>query len=148
MADEWETAETFLYAGLESAKWPGQADGPAGFYPSMAAIDCHYGSEKPPIHRVRVTAGVDNLLGQEISPSHYAMWAWWDTKDKEFQFVFAFRGAVEMCFPYGTKIEEELGRGKLLAVTVEVLEQVDPKTARGNPVGYREARMRLGGLKE
>ncbi len=46
-------------------------------------------------------------------------WAWWSEKDQEFMFVYPFKGLVEMCFPYGSKCEEERGRGKLMNVVVE-----------------------------
>jgi hypothetical protein len=45
-------------------------------------------------------------------------WSWWDEEKQTFQFTCYWRGGVEMCFPYGTAIEEQRGRGKLLPVRV------------------------------
>lgn len=48
-------------------------------------------------------------------------WAWWDTEHDHNRFcmVWAWRGGVEMCFPYGTEIAERLGRGMVVRVLVQ-----------------------------
>lgn len=45
-------------------------------------------------------------------------WAWWDNEDNEFQFTAYKRFLVDMCFAYGSKVEEEHGRGHLIPVTL------------------------------
>ena len=45
-------------------------------------------------------------------------WAWWDNERAEFMFVYPHRSLVEMCFTYGSAIEEKHGRGLLLPVTI------------------------------
>lgn len=47
-------------------------------------------------------------------------WAWWDNKEQVFHNVYPIRSLVEMCFPYGTEIEEKYGKGHLLKVSVEL----------------------------
>lgn len=61
-------------------------------------------------------------------------WGWWDNEDKEFQFIYYGKFLVEMCFPYGCKVEEEAGKGKLMPVHVEVIREVpaDEKDERGD----------------
>lgn len=46
---------------------------------------------------------------------HYA---WWDNEHASFKFLWWNKMSVEICFPYGTKVEEERGRGKLCRVHV------------------------------
>ena len=56
-------------------------------------------------------------------------WAWWDTgwdgERKEFRYVYTVKSVVEMCFPYGTKAEEDRGRGKLMRVSIKMIEKVE-----------------------
>lgn len=77
------------------------------FYPSVVAVRmCGPG----PVVRVRVT--------EDNAGSH---WAWWNAERGEHMFVYDWRGKVDMCFPYGPKAEEDLGRGKVVHVRVDVL---------------------------
>lgn len=46
------------------------------------------------------------------------MWAWWDNKAGKFRYVYDSKKKVEICFPYGYKVEEDKGKGKLLEVIV------------------------------
>lgn len=62
-----------------------------------------------PVHEVAV---------EECAEEPGCYFAWWDAATERFDFVYPERGLVEMCFPYGTKIEEERGAGKLFAVRV------------------------------
>lgn len=43
-------------------------------------------------------------------------WAWWDAQEKRFDFVYTSRSLVEMCFPYGSKVEVERGNGEIVNV--------------------------------
>lgn len=56
---------------------------------------------------------------REDEESEY--WAWWDSEHGRFEFVYQRKFLVDMCFPYGTKAEEERGKGRLLNVSVEAL---------------------------
>lgn len=47
--------------------------------------------------------------------THYA---WWDNDSQRFHYLWWDKMFVEMCFPYGTKAEEERGRGQLCRVSV------------------------------
>ncbi len=58
---------------------------------------------------------IRELKEGEVSP----YWAWWDNEDQSFCMIFPSQVQVRMCFPYGYKIEEELGRGILTNVFVE-----------------------------
>jgi hypothetical protein len=46
-------------------------------------------------------------------------WAWWDARNGRFDYVFLSRWGVEMCFPYGTRIESEKGNGEVVNVTID-----------------------------
>lgn len=51
-------------------------------------------------------------------------WSWWDEKEQRFEFTWAAEFLLEMCFTYGTKAEEERGRGKKMRTVVEVVREV------------------------
>lgn len=86
------------------------------FYPNTVAV--RFCGEGNPIYKVEVKEGKEQQVGY---------WAWWDEKDKEFCHVYSAKFLVEMCFPYGTKIEEERGNGKLVPVDITILEEVENK---------------------
>lgn len=46
-------------------------------------------------------------------------WSWWDAERKSHSMIFGSRVLVEICFPYGSRAEEERGRGKVVRVRVE-----------------------------
>lgn len=69
------------------------------------------GVNKINIVKVKVREALEN----ETS-THYA---WWDNKDKELDFVFKKKVQVDMCFPYGAKVEIEAGYGDIIGVVVE-----------------------------
>lgn len=50
-------------------------------------------------------------------------WAWFENGVKRFNICYPRKEAVEMCFPYGHKVEEEKGRGRLVNVSVTVAEK-------------------------
>ena len=64
-----------------------------------------------PVHAARVTEA-------ENKPDCY--WAWWDQERGSFMFVYPARSLVEMCFHYGTRVEERRGKGHLLPVAIEL----------------------------
>jgi hypothetical protein len=65
-----------------------------------------------PIVRVRVREARE---GEE--PTH---WGWWDNEQEKFAapMTWGARFLVNMCFAYGSKVEEEHGRGHVLPVVV------------------------------
>jgi hypothetical protein len=65
-----------------------------------------------------VTVIARELKEGEVSP----YWAWWDEADQDFCMIFPSEVQVKMCFPYGHKVEEDLGRGKLTNVFIEPAE--------------------------
>jgi len=69
-----------------------------------------------PIYEVEVSVSVE-------TPDSY--WGWYDAKDDRFEYVYPSRGQVNMCFPYGPQVEENLGRGKVLPVNVKIIRKVD-----------------------
>jgi hypothetical protein len=67
--------------------------------------------------QVEITKGDHNI------PDGY--WGWWNIETQRFEMVFASKVQVEVCFPYGSKAEEDRGRGKLLPLNVRVIGEVD-----------------------
>lgn len=76
------------------------------------------------------SANVLEALVTETSDTKKAYWAWWDSKEKEFEFVYPEKFLVDMCFPYGTKPETEKGGGYLLPVSIEILTPRKSRKAR------------------
>lgn len=72
--------------------------------------------DSTPILEVRVSEGTD---------TKDSYWGWWNEEAQRFMFIFPRKFLVEMCFPYGTRIEEEQGLGKLLPVNVEIIGKVE-----------------------
>jgi len=86
------------------------------FFPSPLGVKMCMDDRRPfPVFEVVVTEGVD--------PEGY--WGWWDSERQMFNIVFFKKLLVEVCFPYGSKAEEDRGRGKLLPVNVQVIRKVD-----------------------
>lgn len=86
------------------------------FFSHVVQVKMCMDSRRPlPIYETEVSAGDD--------PNGY--WGWWDAERQEFCFVFVKRLLVEVCFPYGSKAEEERGRGKLMPVRVTILRKVE-----------------------
>ena len=76
---------------------------------------------KLPVYAVTVT---------ESKPTPDCYWAWWDRERERFLFVYPARSLVSMCFPYGSKAEEDAGRGQVLPVIVSLGELVPPPARR------------------
>jgi hypothetical protein len=45
-------------------------------------------------------------------------WGWWGKGSQRFEHVYPRKFMVEMCFPYGTDIEIEKGKGNLVPVKI------------------------------
>lgn len=97
----------------DTHSWPGLRH----FHPSKMQVGmCGTlgGPSDPPIVRVQVA---------EIQPDEGSTYhAWWSNADQRFSMVFSHKQAVEICFPYGSKVEEDRGRGHLLNVSVTMIE--------------------------
>lgn len=65
-----------------------------------------------PIVTVTVRERVDS-----DPPSNY--WGWLETGDDKYIFIWPSKLQVEMCFPYGTAVEEARGKGRLVNLIVE-----------------------------
>lgn len=55
-------------------------------------------------------------------PSDY--WGWLGADKNYYHFVFYHKSLMEMCFPYGSKAEEERGRGRAVNLIVQFVEEV------------------------
>jgi len=86
------------------------------FFQTVRSVKMCMDDRRPfPILEVVVEEGTD-------TPDSY--WGWWDSERQAFNIVFARKLLVEICFPYGSKAEEDRGRGKLLPVNVRVIREV------------------------
>lgn len=54
-------------------------------------------------------------------------WSWWNEKEQRFTFTWRFDGLLEMCFAYGTRAEEERGRGKKIQTVVDLVREIPLK---------------------
>lgn len=63
------------------------------------------------------------LVRETKDPGQDSYWAWWDNNDQEFDFIFPVRSLVECCFPYGSRVEAELGHGEMCRVDIIELEK-------------------------
>jgi hypothetical protein len=61
-------------------------------------------------------------------------WTWYDYTRDCFNFTASFKQAVEICFPYGSKVEEENGKGKLISVSVKELKELTLGEKKSNMV--------------
>ena len=85
----------------------------ANFFPSIMQVRmCQDARHPEPILSCLVTEAKE-------TPDSY--WAWWDEKDQRFTMIFHGRPLLECCFPYGSKIEEEHGKGKVTPVAITLI---------------------------
>ena len=99
---------------------------------------CHQGTDHkgkpwlqdfyPNAFCVRICGHKENILKVEVveddSGKTDSYWGWWDAEKEKFQFVYAAKMLLNMCFAYGMKAEEDRGRGKGMPVRIQVLEEV------------------------
>ncbi len=64
---------------------------------------------------------IDFVKISEDNSGNPKYFAWWDNETESFMYVWPSKGLVSMCFPYGSKAQEDLGKGVLLGVTIEKL---------------------------
>jgi len=94
-------------------------------------LDCHGGGEHLSgfAHDERVATlyfykPVERVVVRDLCEGEVGdYWAWWDTKKGRFDYVFPSRSLVDMCFPYGAKIETERGNGEIVNVFVETSDE-------------------------
>jgi hypothetical protein len=86
------------------------------FFGNMSQMRC-CGADEKRRYRVEVSRGTHG------DPGGY--WGWWNLEYMRWEMVFGSKVQVEVCFPYGSKAEEERGRGWLLPVDVKVLEKLE-----------------------
>lgn len=108
------TRPTICYANKTEPGW-------RNFAPHPDVVRMY--DSKAPVHELEVAEGVDE-------PDSY--WAWWDAEDEKFTMIYYARMIVEMCFTYGSKPEEDRGRGKLLPVVVTDRGLAPAKTSRSS----------------
>lgn len=85
------------------------------WHESKNAWHCSLYGENNPIHEVMVTEDLTNT-------SQY--YAWFNNEKKDFEYIWGSELQTKMCFPYGTKVEEELGRGRLTRVNIEFIKVI------------------------
>lgn len=56
---------------------------------------------------------------EDSEGTHYAFW---ENERERWLYLWYDRGLTEMCFPYGSKAEEQRGRGQLCSVRIVRLE--------------------------
>lgn len=66
-----------------------------------------------------VEVDVLEVADDDPSATH---WAWMQTGETEPLFSHPYRGGLEICFTYGTKIEVEHGKGRIVRLAVTDVE--------------------------
>ncbi|VVB52985.1 Uncharacterised protein [uncultured archaeon] len=88
------------------------------FFRSARTVSLCFDSRQPhPILEVLVSETTE-------SPNIDTYWGWWYNREQKFTLVYAKKMLVELCFPYGSKVEEGCGRGNLVPVNVKVIRKV------------------------
>lgn len=80
------------------------------FYPSRKAYAVCGVAESDAI-RVRLT-----VIEDDNTALYYG---WYCAQNKRLSMIFHARMLVEMCFAYGSRVEEDRGRGRLVALRVD-----------------------------
>ena len=59
------------------------------------------------------------IIEDEVEDDDSAYWGWKRKGEEGISMIYPWKGAFEMCFPYGPKIEEEHGKGKIVRLKIE-----------------------------
>ena len=59
----------------------------------------------------------------ESKPDNY--WGWKNSGEEDYRLIHPLKSGIEICFPSGTKAEEERGRGKLVELVLESEIQIE-----------------------
>jgi hypothetical protein len=95
-----------------------------GISPVSASL---YGHKEEEIIKVEVSVAEDQTEAlppqndPKINEPDY--WGWWDAKQEKFSLIWSKYFLLNMCFPYGMKVEEEAGKGKAYRVNVKKIEE-------------------------
>lgn len=98
---------TRLYCGLSNGKF-------SDFFGNPLGVKMSGHTEEEVVEVIVREAKSDE------TQTHYS---WWNKKDEKFTLIFYSKLQVETCFPYGSKIEVELGHGEICRVVVEIIEK-------------------------
>lgn len=61
---------------------------------------------------------------QETQDDHPEYWGWKNAQNGEYEFIHPLRQGLELCFPHGTKAEENEGRGKVVGLAITDYKQI------------------------
>lgn len=84
-----------------------------------------YGYENKDILTVEIEAIEDQSIQSSVDQSKNEgpdYWAWWDSEDKKFTYMYPQRFLLNMIFPYGMEAAEEKGNGKGYRVKVKLVD--------------------------
>ena len=80
-----------------------------GIHPNLASI---YGDKPEDIVSLEMIPAENQELPADEIQMEVDYWGWYDERQQRFTLIFPKRFLLNMCFPYGMKAEEDLGRGK------------------------------------
>ena len=86
------------------------------WHESKNAFHCSLYDNVSPIHKVKV---------EEDSTGESKYYGWLDAETQEYRMIWCEKKLVEMCFPYGYKVEEEKGKGRLVRLKIDFIEVVN-----------------------
>lgn len=105
---------------ITTAVWQGKNFAHFGISQKSAIL---YGKKSEDIVNVEISLSEDQTVppapqdDPKVNEPDY--WAWWDNEKEKFTLIWPKRFLLNMCFAYGMKAEEDIGRGKDYRVHVK-----------------------------
>ena len=91
-----------------------------GIHPNLVSL---YGKKVEDIINVEFKISENQEIPKNDNSLNPDYWGWYDYNDNKFDLIYAKYFLFDMCFHYGIKAEEDVGRGK--AYRLEILENKD-----------------------
>ena len=86
------------------------------WHESKNAFHCSLYDSVSPMHKVKVE---EDFTGKN------EYYGWFDNSTQDYRMIWCKKQLVEICFPYGYKIEEEKGKGRLVPLKISFIEVVN-----------------------
>ena len=65
------------------------------------------------------------IFKEAVKPETNNYRGWKISREETYRFIHPLKVGIEICFPYGTKAEEEKGKGKLVELVLESAIQIE-----------------------
>ena len=101
-----------------------RAEVPEGAFSDLFAVKSAKGLRHFYSHPTGCKMCFDPKEANEVVPVRVTLsptgdfFGWWSAEEKRFSMIYPHRMAVEVCFAYGSAVEEERGRGRVCQLAV------------------------------